>query len=101
MGEFPRSDARTQVLRRSLPRSGLSPPPPLQHRAPPVSPGAGTKTTPPFKEVLEPGTKSKSKPLTQAQKLAKALKACKHDRAKRKRDACEGSARKKYSPANR
>jgi hypothetical protein len=39
------------------------------------------------------------KPLTRAQKLAKALHACRSKRNKRKRAACEVSARKRYSPA--
>jgi hypothetical protein len=36
------------------------------------------------------------KPLTRAQKLAKALKACKKVRNKRTRASCEKQARKKY-----
>jgi hypothetical protein len=38
------------------------------------------------------------KPLTRAQKLAKALKACRKDHKKRKRLACEKQAKKKYGP---
>jgi hypothetical protein len=47
---------------------------------------------------LAPPTPAKPKPLTRAQKLAKALKAChsKHDR--HKRAACERQARKRYGP---
>jgi hypothetical protein len=41
---------------------------------------------------------SKPKPLTRAQKLANALKACKKDKRKGKRTACERSARKRYAP---
>jgi hypothetical protein len=37
-------------------------------------------------------------PQTRAQKLKKALKACKRDRRKRKRISCEKEARKKYGP---
>jgi hypothetical protein len=40
--------------------------------------------------------KPKPKPLTRAQLLAKALKACKKDRHKSKRVACEKQAHKKY-----
>ncbi|HEY5046291.1 MAG TPA: hypothetical protein VII53_10585 [Solirubrobacteraceae bacterium] len=36
------------------------------------------------------------KPLTRAQKLAKALKACKKDKAKKKRVQCQAAARKRY-----
>jgi hypothetical protein len=39
-----------------------------------------------------------SKPLTRAQKLSKALKACKKDKPKSKRTACEKQARKRYGP---
>jgi len=38
------------------------------------------------------------KSLTRAQKLAKALKTCKQDKSKKKRESCERSARKKYGP---
>lgn len=38
----------------------------------------------------------KPAPLTRAQKLKKALKACKKDKKKRKRELCEREARKKY-----
>ncbi len=37
-------------------------------------------------------------PLTNSQKLKKALKACKKDKKKSKRQACEKAARKKYGP---
>ncbi len=39
------------------------------------------------------------KPLTRAQKLARALKACKKDKKKSKRLACEKQARKQYGPS--
>ncbi len=39
---------------------------------------------------------AKAKALTRAQKLAKALKACKSDKQKAKRSRCEKAARKKY-----
>jgi len=50
----------------------------------------------PAKEAAEP--KSTPKPLTRAQKLANALKACRKDKNKRKRAVCEAQARKKYGP---
>jgi hypothetical protein len=40
---------------------------------------------------------AKAKPLTNAQKLAKALKACKKDKSKGKRATCEKQARKRYA----
>jgi hypothetical protein len=40
------------------------------------------------------------KSLTRAQRLVKALKACKKDRSKKKRTSCEASARRKYRAGN-
>jgi hypothetical protein len=42
---------------------------------------------------------TKPKALTNAQKLAKALKACRAKRNKRKRKSCEDQARSKYAPS--
>jgi hypothetical protein len=39
--------------------------------------------------------------LTRAQKLAKALKACKRDKPKRRRASCEAAARKRYGASKR
>jgi hypothetical protein len=41
------------------------------------------------------------KPLTNAQKLARTLKACRAKRDQRKRRVCESQARKRYGPAHR
>ena len=41
------------------------------------------------------------KPLTRAQKLAKALRACKKDKSKKRRLACEKQAKKKYAASKR
>jgi len=57
--------------------------------------GAGN-VVPPKQEVR--AVKTTSKPLTRAQKLSKALKACKKQRSKKKRRACEAHARKLYGP---
>jgi WD40-like Beta Propeller Repeat len=54
-----------------------------------VTPGSTSFPTP---------TESKPKPLTTAQKLAKALKQCKKDKSKKKRLACQKQAKKKYAP---
>ena len=43
-------------------------------------------------------TRTKPKPLTRAQKLAKALKQCKSYRKKSKRAKCQRAARKNYGP---
>ncbi len=45
--------------------------------------------------------KKRTKALTSAQKLKAALKACRHDRAKRKRAVCETRARARYARALR
>jgi hypothetical protein len=63
--------------------------------------GGGNQTAPPFKEVLESETKPKSKPLTRAQKLGRALEACKKDVSQKKRKACERAARAKYGKVKR
>jgi hypothetical protein len=53
--------------------------------------------------TVTPTSGAKAKPKTaaeiKAEKLAKALKTCKHARSKAKRKACEATARKKYGPA--
>jgi hypothetical protein len=54
---------------------------------------------------LEPGNvpppaKPKSKPLTRAQRLAKALKACRA-KPRRKRASCEAQAKKRYGPTKK
>ncbi len=58
-------------------------------------------TAPLSKENTKPAPKPKSKPLTNAQKLAKALKACKKYKSKGKRVSCEKAARKKYRPVKK
>jgi hypothetical protein len=42
--------------------------------------------------------KAKAKPLTRAQKLAKALRACRKDKKRARRVSCEEQARKRYGP---
>ncbi|HEY5045614.1 MAG TPA: hypothetical protein VII53_07135 [Solirubrobacteraceae bacterium] len=63
--------------------------------------GGGNQVAPPFKEVLEPKAKRKSKPLTNAQKLTRALKVCRRDRFKARRVACERASRKRFGPKPR
>jgi hypothetical protein len=55
--------------------------------------GAGNLTPPP---EAKPTAKPKPKPLTRAQQLAKALKACHAKRDKRKQASCERHAHKRY-----
>jgi NHL repeat len=53
------------------------------------------------KEEAKATTKPVAKPLTRAQKLSKALKACKKLGQHKKRVACERTARKKYGSAKK
>jgi DNA-binding beta-propeller fold protein YncE len=59
--------------------------------------GAGNVVQRPGMAGPESG-KAKPKPLTRAQKLIRALKACKLRKPKKKRLACETQAHKKYGP---
>jgi hypothetical protein len=63
----------------------------------PASTGAsGSGNLPP--PLSKPVVKAKAKPLTRAQKLKKALKACKRDKKPAKRAKCKRRARKRYGP---
>jgi hypothetical protein len=68
------------------------------HGAPSVPPVFGTPASATFNGPgnVVPEPVVKVKPLTRAQKLAKALKACRTKRNKHKRLACEKQARKRY-----
>ena len=63
--------------------------------------GGGNQGAPPFKEVLEPETKPKSKPLTRGQKLSRALSVCRRDKRSKKRERCERAARKRFHQRSR
>jgi hypothetical protein len=73
--------------------------PPLFPTALPPSQGvtAPVESPPPVKVIEKPKLPS----LTNAQKLATALKACRKGRGKRKRVACETQAHRKYGPAKK
>jgi hypothetical protein len=62
-----------------------------------TSPAAGNLVPPSITlaPLTEPKPKAKPKELTRAQKLAKALKACR-GKPRKKRAACESLARKRY-----
>lgn len=62
------------------------------------SSSSGALTPPPASTSVTPpsGTTHSAKPLTTAQKLARALKQCKHDKSAKKRKVCEVAARKRY-----
>jgi hypothetical protein len=70
----------------------------LQPQPPGVSASAAFSGpgSPPAAEAPLASPKSKPTPLTRAQKLAKALKACKSKHNKKKRTACEKKARNTY-----
>jgi Tol biopolymer transport system component len=70
---------------------------------PPAPPSFATPSTVTFSGVgnLTPAPPPPLKPLTRAQKLAKALKACHSKRDKHKRTACERQARKRYGPTHK
>ncbi|MGO9793671.1 MAG: hypothetical protein ACLP8S_30345, partial [Solirubrobacteraceae bacterium] len=57
---------------------------------------SGTGNLSPPTTESKAATKPTSNPLTKAQKLANALKACKRDKTKKKRAACEKQARRQY-----
>ena len=80
-------------------QAGEEAPPPTGSNPPSTSqsstPSTSTSTSP--GTVSQPsGTPQVVKPLTVAQKLARALKACKRDKPARKRKACEARAKKRY-----
>jgi hypothetical protein len=69
-----------------------SPPTPSVFGAPPSATFSGPGNLAPPPAVVKP----KSKPLTRAQKLTKALKVCAKDKQKSKRAKCQKQARQKY-----
>jgi hypothetical protein len=74
------------------------PEPPLELIKPPLE--LGLVSVPSIAFPTETGTTT-TKALTKAQKLAKALKACKKKRSKSKRAACVKQARKRYAPVKK
>jgi hypothetical protein len=74
-------------------RGAAGAPPQLQ--LPGSASQAGGGNLPPPVEP-KPAAKSTPKPLTRAQKLAKALEACGKDKKKKKRASCKAQARKRY-----
>ena len=65
--------------------------------------GAGNLAPTVGKQEVKGVKKASPKPLTRAQKLTNALKACRkdHPHSKSKRKACEARARKLYGPAKK
>jgi hypothetical protein len=79
---------------------------------PPASPQPGVFGVPSSATFSGPGdtvpavsppavVKSKAKSLTRAQKLAAALRSCRKDKKKSKRQSCEKQARAKYGPTSK
>ena len=66
----------------------------------PPAPSQGATTGPPVPPPTTLSTEKAAKPLTRAQKLAKALKQCKKQ-PKKKRAQCETNARKLYAPQHK
>ncbi len=60
--------------------------------------GSGNLLRPPPSNHEVSGLRTSSKPLTIAQKLSNALKACRKQHAKKKRKVCEALARRRYPP---
>ncbi len=76
-------------------RSPSTPQPPIFGAPPSATLSGGGNVLPPAAKQL---VKPKAKPLNRAQKLAKALKACRRQKSKRGRASCEARARKRYGP---
>jgi hypothetical protein len=72
--------------------------PPLGFQAPPTSTTTTPNTTSPPATPTKTTTTPKPKPLTRAQKLTNALRACRQEhKHKKQRQACERKARKAYA----
>jgi hypothetical protein len=73
--------------------------------SPPIPPHAASLTLPSFILAALPSDTSqstvKSKSLTRAQKLLRALKMCRKKSGKKRRVTCERQARSKYAPAKK
>jgi hypothetical protein len=69
--------------------------PAFQAPASAVFVGAGD-LAPPAPDLVPPAPKPAPRPLTRAQKLARALRACHARRGRRRRSTCEALARKRY-----
>jgi hypothetical protein len=77
-------------------KAGENPPAPKPEGSATQQSGSNL-TAAPFKELLVPEPKPKSKPLTNAQKLKAALQKCRKLKGS-KRKSCERAARSKYAP---
>jgi hypothetical protein len=89
-GGFPAPSLTPGCLGAATCQGGLTAPPALSPVGGSASAAAGGNLAPPTPVV------SKPKPLSRAQKLAKALEACKRISKKQKRELCQRQARRKY-----
>jgi hypothetical protein len=76
------------------------PSPPPTFATPPSVTYEGVGDFPP-PGPAKPAVKVKAKPLTRAQKLARALKVCRKDRSAKQRAVCEARAKKQYRAASK
>jgi DNA-binding beta-propeller fold protein YncE len=78
-------------------KPGSTQPPTIQ-TPPTAAPAAGLATPQALTPTPTSAPRSRPKPLTRAQQLAKALRACRKTKSKHRRQACERSARKHFGP---
>jgi hypothetical protein len=100
------TDGAYDVYDARVPREGDNPPPPAAPcqgdvcQGPPSVPSVlGVPSTATFSgagNLIPVAETGKPKPLTRAQKLARALRTCRKDRSKKKRLTCEAAARRRY-----
>jgi WD40-like Beta Propeller Repeat len=104
--EYDVYDARICTAASPCAQESAAPPPPCNSgegcKAAPMPQPAifGAPASATFSGVGNPASApaAKAKPMTRAQKLAKALKTCRKDKSKSKRSSCEKQARKRYGP---
>jgi hypothetical protein len=72
-----------------------------QQGVPPVFPSSASASYPAGENLVAPMAETAVKPLIGAQKLARALRACRAKHRRRKRAVCEAAVRKRYGLAPR
>jgi uncharacterized cupredoxin-like copper-binding protein len=92
------SDGSSSEADQTFTTAAKPPEPPVELIKPPSELGLLSFTAKAFPN--EPGTTT-TKALTNAQKLANALKACHKMKSKSRRAACEKQARKRYAPVKK
>ena len=92
-GGFPPQPSPQQCATSEACKGPALPPPALETMLSTTFAGIGNLTPAPPSPVIVP---QRTRALTRAQKLTKALKACAKQRAKKRRAACRARARKRY-----